>query len=354
MAPLDMTDWLAALDDAAPAGPNLEFDQDFGALERAAQGEPERQAGDTLVAAKEPEWKVVEAQAAALMERTRDLRVLGHLAVARLHLTGLPGYAEVLVLIRQLLEARWEELHPQLDPEDDNDPTLRATSLLRVADPALALRHIRDLPLARSPRLGRYSWRDISIAIGAIKDDTRTEKPTEAQVRSAFQDSDPAFPAASRAAAAAAVEALAAIAAAFDARAGVGTGPNFEDLSKLLGEIIRFIDRYAVLPAAAEAAAPETVDAGAGPAAAMPAAAAARTPTAVTASALTEVSTRADALRLLDLACQYYRRYEPSSPLPLLIDRAQRLAEKNFLEILRDLAPDGVMQAQNIVSGRDE
>ena len=312
---LDMTDWLGAVDDAAPAGPNLEFDPDFGALERAAQGEPERQAGDTLVAAKEPEWKVVEAQAAALMERTRDLRVLGHLAVARLHLAGLPGYAEVLTLIRQLLEARWDELHPQLDPEDDNDPTLRATSLLRVADPALVLRHIRDLPLARSPRLGRFSWRDISVAIGAIQDDQRTEKPTEAQVRSAFQDSDPAFPAATRAAAVVAAEAVAAIPAAFDAKAGVGTGPNFTDLSKLLGEVIRFIDRYGVLPAAAEAAAPpEAVDAGAGPAAAMPGAQAPRSATAVTASALTEVTTRADALRLLELACHYYRRYEPSSP----------------------------------------
>ena len=97
---------------------------------------------------------------------------------------------------------------------------------------------------------------------------------------------------------------------------------------------------------------PAAVDAG--PAAAMPGAQAPHAAMAVTASALTEVTTRADALRLLELACQYYRRYEPSSPLPLLLERALRLAEKNFLEILRDLAPDGVMQAQNVVSGRDE
>ncbi len=71
-------------------------------------------------------------------------------------------------------------------------------------------------------------------------------------------------------------------------------------------------------------------------------------------ASLTEVTSRADALRLLDLACQYYRRHEPSSPLPLLVERAQRLAEKNFLDILRDLAPDGVMQAQTIIGNRDE
>ena len=66
------------------------------------------------------------------------------------------------------------------------------------------------------------------------------------------------------------------------------------------------------------------------------------------------MTTRADALRLLDLACQYYRRCEPSSPLPLLVERARRLADKNFLDILRDLAPDGLVQAQTVVGSRDE
>jgi type VI secretion system protein ImpA len=350
MSPLDLTGWLDPVDGAAPAGANLEFDPDFGALERAAQGEPERQAGDTIVAAKEPEWKLVEAQAAALMQRTRDLRVISHLAVARLHLSGLPAYAELLALVRQLLEARWDELHPQLDPEDDNDPTMRATSLLRLADPVLVLRFIRDLPLAQSPRLGRFSWRDISIAIGAIKDEQRSDPPTESQVRSAFQDTDPAFPAAIRAAAAAAAKAAAAIPQVFDDKAGSGTGPDFTDLAKLLSEIMRFIDRYAVVAgAAAPQEAADTADA--------PAAFAAPQRTAgggVSVAALGEITNRADALRLLDLACQYYRRHEPSSPLPLLVERALRLAEKNFLDILRDLAPDGVMQAQTIVGVRDE
>lgn len=351
MSPLDLTGWLEAVDASAPAGPDLEFDPEFGALERAAQGEPERQAGDTIVPAKEPDWHVVEGLAAALMQRTRDLRVISHLAVARLHLSGLPAYAELLAVVHDLIEARWDDLHPKLDPEDANDPTLRATSLLRLADPVLVLRHVRDLPLASSPRLGRFSWRDISIATGAIKDDQRPDPPSENQVRSAFQDTDPAFPAALRAAAAAAAGALASIPRAFDAKAGIGTGPDFADFGKLLAEIIRFIDRYAVAPTSAgtDPAAESAPDAG-GPATS---AAPARTALAGVAG-LGEITTRADALRLLELACQYYRRYEPSSPLPMLMERAQRLAEKNFLDILRDLAPDAVPQAQMIVGAPDE
>lgn len=350
MSPLDLTGWLDAVEDTAPSGPNLEFDPDFGALERAAQGEPERQAGDTIVPAKEPDWKLVDAQATALMERTRDLRVLSHLAVAKLHLSGLPAYADLLAVVRQLLQDRWDDLHPQLDPEDDNDPTMRATSLLRLSDPVLVLRYVRDLPLASSPRLGRYSWRDISLATGAIKDASRSELPTETQVRSAFQDTDPAFPARVREAAAAAAKSVAAIPLVFDDKAGSGTGPDFTDLGKLLSDIVRYIDRYAVVAApGAEEAAPVASDDSAAPQAAP-----ARGGSAMSIASLTEVTNRADALRLLDLACQYYRRHEPSSPLPLLVERALRLAEKNFLDILRDLAPDGVMQAQTIIGNRDE
>ena len=59
-----------------------------------------------------------------------------------------------------------------------------------------------------------------------------------------------------------------------------------------------------------------------------------------------KISTRKDAVKALEEVCDYYESNEPSSPLPLLIRRAQRLASKNFLDILRDLAPDAVAQAE--------
>jgi type VI secretion system protein ImpA len=347
--PLDAGNWLDPVSDASPTGPNLEFDPDFAALDRSAQGKPEQQYGDTIIAAEEPDWKEVVAQAAALLERTRDLRVLAHLAVARLHLSGLAEYAEVLELTRQLLETRWDEIHPQLDPEDDNDPTLRANALLRISHPGLVLKFIRDLPLASSPRLGNYSWRDVGVAIGAIPSEAN-DKPTETVIRSAFHDSDPARLASLRAAAAATGKELTAISAVFDARSGYGNGPDYSELIKLAGELARMIERYAIAPAEDEPTAPVAEEASpAGP-----------TPEAaprsgrITAAALTEVTSRADAMRLLDLVCDYYRKHEPSSPLPLLIARARRLAEKDFLDILRDLAPDALGQAQNVVGTPSE
>ena len=355
--PFDASALLAPVSDDEPTGPNLEFDPDFGALERAAQGKPEQQYGDTVIPAEEPDWKEVAAQAAALLERTRDLRVLAHLAVARLQLAGLPGFAEILTLTRELLEARWDSIHPQLDPEEDNDPTLRANALLRLGHPALVLKKLRTLPLAGSPRVAQFAWRDVAIAIGAMEPDPNTEKPSESAIRAAFRETDPARLTALREAASQAGAAAKAIPAAFDERSGSGSGPDFADLTKQLNDIVRTIDRFADFDAGpseeapADAAADETGEAPAAEAGV--ASAPARRGGGVSAASLTDVTTRADAVRLLELVVRYYQRYEPSSPLPLLIERARALAEKDFLDILRELAPDGVSQAENIVGRRD-
>jgi type VI secretion system protein ImpA len=351
--PLDAGTLLELVSADSPAGPNLEFDPDFGALERASQGKAEQQYGGTVIPAEEPDWKEVERQAGALLERTRDLRVLGQLAVARLHLSGLLAYTEVVSMTLQLLETRWDEIHPQLDPEEENDPTLRSNALLRLAHPGDVLRFMRIMPLARSARIGQYSWRDVGVATGAIES-SEEPKPVEKVIRGAFEDTDPARLEGLRTAATEAAESAAAIPKIFDSRAGYGTGPDYDELIKLLKDIARTIERYALVAAPAEEAADE-------PAAGEVAAeepggepVARRAGGGVSIASLTEVTNRADALKLLDLVCRYYQRYEPASPLSLLIERAAGLADKNFLDIVRALAPDGLAQVQNVIGPRDE
>ena len=55
---------------------------------------------------------------------------------------------------------------------------------------------------------------------------------------------------------------------------------------------------------------------------------------------------RKDVLRSLDAICAYYENTEPSSPVLLLLRRAQQLVGKNFNEILQELAPDAVAQVK--------
>jgi type VI secretion system protein ImpA len=372
VAPLDLqtalSSGLADLDADAPAGPSLEFDADFGALERAAQGTPERQAGNSIIPAEDPNWKEVAQLAADLLERTHDLRVMVHLAVARLHLSSqrasappsaaLADFGAVLGLIRERLTNRWEHVHPQLDPEDDNDPTFRANALLQLAHPTRVLRVLRTMTLAASGRAGAVSWRVIGVATGAIETDEESEKKTEAEIRAAFDAIGAGQAAALRETVDTALRELKGIGAAFDSHCGYGYGPNFDDLTKLLAEIGRYVETYGARETETSGveSAGDEMDAGDTDSPGVPAArgGAARAASGISAAALTAVTTRADAVRLLDLVCRYYEQYEPSSPLPLLIARARNLADKGFLEILQDLAPDGLSQAQAIVKSRDE
>jgi type VI secretion system protein ImpA len=61
-----------------------------------------------------------------------------------------------------------------------------------------------------------------------------------------------------------------------------------------------------------------------------------------------KIRTREEAILALDGVCAYYAENEPSSPLPMLIRRAKRLASKSFIEILQDLLPDSVDRAQSL------
>ena len=59
-------------------------------------------------------------------------------------------------------------------------------------------------------------------------------------------------------------------------------------------------------------------------------------------------------MRTLDAVAAFFRTNEPSSPVPLFIERAKRLVAKDFLEVLRRLAPDALAQAKAAGGVRDE
>jgi type VI secretion system protein ImpA len=338
---------LPDLSDDSPAGENLELDPDFDALERAARGRPETQYGDTINPAIGPDWSETVSVAERLLERTRDLRVMTHLAVARLHLSGLPAFAEMLAQIRHQLENRWEQVHPQLDPEDGNDPILRSNALFRLQDPANVLRTLRAMPLAVSSKTGPITWRDYAVFNGQVDPEPGRDKPSEAFMRGAFQETNQDRLAALHDAVNQAVHEVAAIPAAFELQAGTGTGPDLTNLAKLLNDIRSALKRFEVIVVDEPASVPDSVEQTAQETPVVPPARIPRN-TPIGVRSVGAVESREDALYCLELASAYFRAHEPSSPVPLLLDRASRLASMEFLDILRDLAPDGLMQAQNV------
>ena len=61
------------------------------------------------------------------------------------------------------------------------------------------------------------------------------------------------------------------------------------------------------------------------------------------------VETRDDALRAIDLVCDYLERTEPTNPAQFFLRRARKLVDKNFLELVRELAPESLEQVARIM-----
>ena len=67
-----------------------------------------------------------------------------------------------------------------------------------------------------------------------------------------------------------------------------------------------------------------------------------------------QVNTREDVTRALDQIIAYYERNEPSHPLPIVLKRAKRMVAMSFLEIMKDVAPDAMPQAQLLRGHSDQ
>lgn len=343
MALLDSDSLLRPVTEADPAGPNLEYDAAFAELERAMAGKPEQQIGNVLIPAEEPSWNEVRRLAVELLVRTKDLRIACPLVRALAAKHGLAGLSEGLSLVRGLLERYWEGIHPRLDPDDDNDPTIRVNSLTALCDPE-SIQALRAAPLFVSRTFGPVSARDC-LAIGQTNGET--PRLDSASIDGAFVEIAVESLGELVGSAEGVLAHLQGIEQTFERHVG-SRGPDMSRLQQFIQQILKFLrPRYDARRAESGA-----VPAGADGA---PSANGAPLSVAATGAALSgDVRSRDEVVRALDKICEYYRRYEPSSPVPLLIERCKRLVSMDFLDILRDLAPDGLSQAEAVTGAKRE
>ncbi len=336
MAAFDVSTFLEPVSDEAPCGDDLEYDSEFGELNRVAEGKPEQVMGDEVHPAEPPNWREVDEIAQKLLERTRDLRIATHLAQAQLNLNGLPGFVAGLELIYGLSTAHWDAVFPLLVDEDgDEDPDYRVNSLAALNDHAEVVGSLGRAILVSSRALGRFSLRDMRLASGEISPGEDEEAPDPTHIDAAFLECDLDELTETAAAADRCRELVEAMDTYYREQLGVETTPDFSSLQAEIEEV-----RRALKEQLSRRGVDQPEEEGAeGAAAAAPAQAAARPG---------EINSREDAIRVIDKLCEYFRKHEPSSPVPLLLQRAKRLVSKDFMEILRDLTPDAVSQAEMI------
>jgi len=326
----------------APCGADLEYDPTFLELDRLSQSKPEQQMGDAIVPAQEPDWKEVGNRALALLGKTKDLRVAIRLTRAGLYTEGLAGLADGLAVVRGVVEKFWDGFYPRLDPDDGNDPTFRVNVLMGLCDGATFIDRLRLIPVVASRSFGRFSLRDLAIASGELPPLTDADPPKSSAIDGAFTECPLPELQATAGAVRSSLECLAAVEAFVGEKVGASNGPNFTKLT----EVLRAADK--ILAARLARRGVVTENAGeAGGAAEGAAGGSGGGP-----SMSGEINSREDVVRVLDKICLYYERCEPSSPLPLLLQRSKRLVSANFMDIVRDLAPEGLAQVENL-RGKD-
>jgi len=328
---------LAEVSPDSPCGPDLGYDPDFMALEQAARGKPEQQFGDTVVPAEEPDWIRIKKQAESLLSRTKDLRVAMLLMRAITCLEGMPGLASGLHLTEQLVARYWDSVHPRLDPDEGNDPTMRLNTLAPLSDPETLLRDVRNMTVFGSGKLGRLSVRNILVALDKLPPAADESVPSQSEVenivRAAATD-NPASVAALRDA----LQTVGTLYALLGEKVGYDHAPDIKPLTDLLKPIVNLCDSIletGTQPAATagkEALVETTGTSGEISPVAVPG----------------EIRSRADAALMLERVCEFMERTEPANPAPLFIRRAQRLMTKSFVEIIQELVPDSLDQIQRL------
>jgi len=347
MSAIDVEKLLSEISPDNPSGDDLEYDAAFMEMTRAAAGKPEQEIGGQVIPGEPPDWRDVRKRCLDLCARTRDLRVAVYLARALAHTDGLGGFAEGLALGRGLIERMWDHVHPKLDPDDDNDPTLRVNTIAGLADPDSTVRTIRMLPLANSRRMGSFGLRDWEIANGTLPKPANTENvPDMSTIEAAFLDMDGSELEVTTAGAAAALEATDGLDTALNMAVGAASGADLTPLRAALKTIHALLQQQLSRRGLGSG---EAAAAGGGASEGGMAAG-----TGVMPAMSGPIQSREDVIRTLDQVCDWYAKYEPASPVPLLLQRAKRLVNKNFLEAVQDLTPSGVTEIQTIAGVESE
>ena len=128
-----------------------------------------------------------------------------------------------------------------------------------------------------------------------------------------------------------ALAALKSIDARMRSEAGPDAAPNFDPLSTQLVKVDRVL--RAQLAARPNGNGTDPLDFASGD-------------QGVNVAAIGAIRSRQDAIRALDAVAEFFRQTEPSSPVPLFLERAKRLVSKNFLEVLADIAPEALGTAR--------
>ena len=333
-------DWLTPVSDDAPCGPDLEYDHDFVVLFSSVAPKRDVQYG-AFVGAPDPlNWSEIERDCRRLMMRTKDLRVAVLYTRCRVRLGGVTGLSEGAAVLAAWLQAFPDDVHPQTSADSDRDAAqeMRMNALQALSDPEGLLADLREIVLVKST-VTRLQVRDVERAFAH-------PRPADAlapdSVVRQLQDLRTQHPAV--------------IAGFDDAIAHLATinawcNSHLETFQPDLSTLTRLLDRLITPTQATSAESPEPIaipDTSSGHDAVT------LTPPAISVSASGSEcaptpnkpmpSDRDTALAAIRVARTWFENHEPSSPIPVLLKRAEQFVGKRYSEVVKAIPAELLAQ----------
>ena len=325
---------LEAISSESPCGEDLEDTQLLASFDAY------RLFGQSAPLSADTDWRDIRDRSLEALGQSKDFRLLAHLGCAAVRTGGLPEYVPILDAASHWLQTWWTESFPRVD----DDAILRKNALNGFADRMAIVDGLRRAPILRHRQLGPVSIRDIEIANGQAQPaEGETQALDLTQLNALLADIDLEELTTLQKQLQGALESLKSIEGVMRDHGGSEAAPDFAVLQTPLARTAKLVGDTLAARAPVGGAAGQA-DTGA----------AAGSNGATGGGNLGSIRSREEATRALDAVANFFRASEPSSPIPLLLERAKRLVAKDFLEVLAELAPDALGQAKSASGVRDE
>lgn len=366
---MELASFQTEIDSKAPSGIDLRNEPEFHALERMLDpaARTTRVSGSDAPTAADVDWTAVFDATVLLAQKGRDLRVLVVAVRALTNIDGLAGLTKGLDLMTSTLTDHWDTLHPLLRERDDpKDAALRRINCLKQLenDDNGLLGDLEMNPILTVPGIGAITGQNLCDA-ALTEFEAMNDAPSglngkeRERLRAAHETNKNRVTSACRAVAAeqadladtlkkdvvAAARALATLQSTFSDKAGLsnGTGLTFPELAEFLKRAQTMMEA-GMTTTETTASAPVRQSSAAAP----------TTAPSPAKAASGEIQSRSDVEYYLGQIVAFYERTEPSSPIPHLARRVQRMVNMDFMELMSEVAPSGMKEFRNAAGVQDE
>lgn len=343
-------DWLSPISGDAPCGTDLEYDPEYVVMSAKSTVQPDAQYGNFVGSADPVNWGDIDRDCRRLMLRTKDIRIAVLFTRCRTRLAGAAGFGEGMALLASLLDTYPDAIHPQLAVDADRDAALeiRANALQALTDTDGLLSDLREVSLGKST-VARLQVRDVERAFARPRPVDALAQDSVTQQLDALREQNPALLAGFD-------QALVSLES-VQAWCGLhldSFAPDLSALTKLLGLLARPVTTCVVdqsveadtvvddlVASEADEMQTDTVaeqfNEPPQPSGPIDHARSAR-------GAYTPLTDRQAALDKMRQARLWFETHEPSSPIPVLLKRAEQFVGASYAQVMQAIPPELLAQ----------